>query len=70
MENSFKDPAIPEAGAITGDYSYRHYLGMIKVLEKLHRQSDLEFGPKLMDKILDARRDGLISDEQAMELTG
>jgi len=69
MDKNLKDPAIPEAGAITGDSSYRHYLGMIKVLEKLHRQSDLEFGPKLMDKILDARHDGLISDEQALELT-
>ena len=70
MENYLKDPAIPEAGAKAGDSSYRHYLGMIKVLEKLHRQSDLEFGPKLMNKILDARHEGLISDEQAMELTG
>jgi len=52
-----------------GGPDYRHYLGMVKVLERLRRQSDLEFGPKLMNKILDARHEGLISDEQAMELT-
>jgi len=69
MENNFTNPAIPEAGDRSGGGSYRHYLGMIKVLEKLHRQSDLEFGPKLMNKILDARHQNLISDEQAMELT-
>ena len=69
MDKNLKDPAIPGEEVKTDGSSYRHYLGMIKVLEKLRRQSDLEFGPKLMNKILDARHQGLISDEQAMELT-
>ena len=60
---------IPEAPDKIATSSYRHYLGMVKVLERLKRQSDLDFGPKLMNKILDARHDGLISDEQAVELT-
>ena len=69
MNKHLKTVVIPEASAKTGSSGYRHYLGMVKVLERLQRQSDLEFGPKLMNKILDARHDGLISDEQAMELT-
>jgi molybdenum-dependent DNA-binding transcriptional regulator ModE len=67
MEKNLKTPA--DAAKAIGS-SYRHYLGMIKVLEKLRRQSDLEFGPKLMNKILDARHQEMLSDEQAMELTG
>ncbi|MDO9069016.1 MAG: hypothetical protein Q7W05_11245 [Deltaproteobacteria bacterium] len=63
-------PGIPEGPAKIAASGYRHYLGMVRVLERLHRQNDLAFGPKLMDKILDARHDGQISDEQAMELTG
>jgi len=69
MINELKSPAIPEGAAKTSGSSYRHYLRMIKVLEKLRRQGDLEFGPKLMNKILDARQEGLLSDEQAIELT-
>lgn len=69
MSKHLKEPAVPEAPDRSAVSVYRHYLGMVKVLERLRRQSDLEFGPKLMNKILDARHDGLISDEQAMELT-
>jgi hypothetical protein len=69
MDKILKDPAIPEEAAKSEGSGYRHYLEMIKVLVKLRRKSDLEFGPKLMNKILDARHQNLISDEQAMELT-
>lgn len=69
MNKKLNPEVIPEAPARSGSSSHRHYLGMVKVLERLKRQSDLEFGPKLMNKILDARHDGLISDEQAVELT-
>lgn len=69
MSKHLKEPTAPEAQDKAAASSYRHYLGMVKVLERLRRQSDLEFGPKLMNKILDARHDSLISDEQAMELT-
>jgi hypothetical protein len=66
MSKQLKDPPVQTKPGSSG---YRHYQGMVKVLERLKRQSDLDFGPKLMNKILDARHDGLISDEQAMELT-
>ncbi|MBI5806232.1 hypothetical protein HZA73_09315 [candidate division TA06 bacterium] len=69
MNKQLKAEMVPEAPNDIGGSGYRHYLGMVKVLERLKRQSDLEFGPRLMNKILDARHDGLISDEQAMELT-
>ena len=69
MNKKLNPEVIPEAPDKIVTSSYRHYLGMVKVLERLKRQSDLDFGPKLMNKILDARHDGLISDEQAMELT-
>ena len=69
MNKQLKDALITDAPGKTDGAGYRHYLGMVKVLERLKRQSDLEFGPRLMNKILDARHDGQISDEQAMELT-
>jgi hypothetical protein len=69
MNKQHKDAVVTETPDTTGGAGYRHYLGMVKVLERLKRQSDLEFGPRLMNKILDARHGGLISDEQAVELT-
>ncbi|MBI4726727.1 hypothetical protein HY768_05825 [candidate division TA06 bacterium] len=69
MPTNSEETVNPETAAHNDGSSYRHYLEMIRVLEKLHRKSDLEFGPKLMNKILDARNEGLISDEQALELT-
>lgn len=69
MSKHLKGRASAEVPPKISGSDYRHYLGMVKVLERLRRQSDLEFGPKLMNKILDARHEGLISDEQAMELT-
>lgn len=69
MNKQLNDDLVTEAPGKADGAGYRHYLGMVKVLERLKRQSDLEFGPRLMNKILDARHQGLISDEQAMELT-
>jgi len=49
---------------------YQHYLGLVKTLERLRRQSDLELGPRLMDRIIDAQMRGELSPEEVMNLTG
>jgi hypothetical protein len=49
--------------------AYHHYLRMVKILEKLKREGDLEYGPKLLDRILDAQKDGQLEPGQAMELS-
>jgi len=69
MNKHQEDPLSPEPSTKIASSSYRHYLGIVKILERLHRQRDLEFGPRLMNKIIDARQDSRISDEQTIELT-
>ncbi len=59
-------PAVPQ----THRKSYQHYLKLVVFLEKLKRETDLSLGPKLLDKIIDAQREGHLSDEQALELSG
>jgi hypothetical protein len=43
---------------------------MVLTLEKLRRENDLELGPRLMDKILDAQGRGEITEAEAMDLSG
>jgi hypothetical protein len=50
--------------------SYQHYLKLVVFLEKLKRETDLSLGPKLLDKIIDAQREGQLSDDQVLELSG
>ncbi len=49
--------------------NFDHYLRLVKVLEQLKRESDLEMGPKLMNRILDAQLCGELTPEEALQLT-
>lgn len=49
--------------------NYSYYQKLVAFLEKLKRESDLEMGPKLLDKIIDAQKDGELSSEQVIELS-
>ncbi len=49
---------------------YQHYLRLVKILERLRRESDLELGPRLMDRIIDAQMQGELTPEEVMHLTG
>jgi predicted ribosome quality control (RQC) complex YloA/Tae2 family protein len=49
--------------------NYQHYLRLVKILERLRRESDLELAPKLIDRLLDAQAKGEITAEQALELS-
>jgi len=49
--------------------NYAYYLKLVAFLEKLKRESDLDLGPKLLDKIIDAQKEGDLSSEQVMELS-
>jgi predicted hydrolase (HD superfamily) len=68
--NKERKSALAESPAGEHKKSYHHYLKMVQTLEKLRRESDLELGPRLMDKILDAQGREEITIEEAMELTG
>ncbi len=49
--------------------NYAYYLKLVVFLERLKRESDLDLGPKLLDKIIDAQKDGDLASEQVMELS-
>jgi hypothetical protein len=49
--------------------NYGYYLKLVVFLEKLKRESDMDLGPKLLDKIIDAQRGGELASEQVMELS-
>jgi hypothetical protein len=49
--------------------NHAYYLKLVVFLEKLKRESDMELGPKLLDKIIDAQREGELASEQVMELS-
>ncbi len=49
---------------------FDHYLRLVKVLEQLKREGDLEMGPKLMDRIIDAQLHGELAPEDVLQLTG
>lgn len=49
---------------------YDRYLRLVKILEQLRREGDLEMGPKLMDRIIDAQLHGELSPEEVLQLTG
>lgn len=49
--------------------NYQHYLRLVKILERLRRESDLELAPRLIDRLLDAQSRGEITADQALELS-
>lgn len=49
---------------------FDHYLRLVKVLEQLRREGDLEMGPKLMDRIIDAQLHGELTPDEVLQLTG
>jgi|GEM_PF-1435219 len=66
-----KSQQKPEKIAISSlqKKNYTYYLKLVAFLEKLKRESDLDLGPKLLDKIIDAQKEGELSSEQVMELS-
>ena len=52
-----------------GDTRYDYYLEMVKILEKLKREDDLNIAPKLLDRILDGQNNGHLTADQVFELS-
>lgn len=50
--------------------NFDHYLRLVRVLEQLRREGDLEMGPKLMDRIIDAQLHGELTPDEVLQLTG
>lgn len=48
---------------------YDRYLRLVRILERLKRESDLEMGPKLMDRIIDAQINGELTPDEVLQLT-
>jgi hypothetical protein len=58
-----------DQAALAKQKNYVYYQKLVVFLEKLKRESDLEMGPKLLDKIIDAQKEGELTSEQVMELS-
>lgn len=50
--------------------NYQYFLKLVIILEKLKREVDLEMGPKLLDKIIDAQKEEELTTDQVLELSG
>lgn len=64
-----KPPPKTDKATPTQKKNYAYYLKLVVFLEKLKRESDMDLGPKLLDKIIDAQREGELASEQVMELS-
>jgi len=49
--------------------NYQYFLKLVIILEKLKREGDLEMGPKLLDKIIDAQKEDELTTDQVFELS-
>lgn len=54
---------------IVNKKSYQYFLKLVAILEKLKREGDLEMGPKLLDKIIDAEIEKKLTTDQIFELS-
>jgi hypothetical protein len=59
-------PAAPDG---RDDDRYGYYLEMVKTLERLKREDDLNIAPKLLDRILEGQSNGHLTAEQVLELS-
>lgn len=49
--------------------NYEYYQKLVVFLERLKRETDIEMGPRLLDKIIDAQKDGDLTSGQVLELS-
>lgn len=68
MYYHYNKPAYKMDGG-TSKKNYQYFLKLVIILEKLKRESDLAMGPKLLDKIIDARKEEELTTDQVFELS-